>query len=151
MLHDCARNERPRLRPSRRDLRGRLLGATDLSSVDQAGTSAWRPAPQVAVVAAQVAVALAPLRAELAVGQRHAPAVAAVATTAVQRRREWTQVPLPDALDRQGKREILPGLRCAVSNPRLLLLRGRAQPARRLSGSVDPDMAAFSRRLGFVR
>jgi hypothetical protein len=57
------------------------------------------------VVAAQVAVALAPLRAELAVGQRHAPAVAAVATTAVQRRREWTQVPLPDALDRQGKRE----------------------------------------------
>ena len=106
------------------------------------------------MVAAQVAVALAPLRAELAVGQRHAPAaaeVAAVATTAVQRRREWTQVPLPDALDRQGKREILPGLRCAVSNPRLLLLRGRAQPARRLSGSVDPDMAAFSRRLGFVR
>jgi hypothetical protein len=60
----------------------RLLGATDLSSVDQAGTSAWRPVPRVA--AAQVAVALAPLRAELAVGQRHAVAAAEVRLRAVE-------------------------------------------------------------------
>jgi hypothetical protein len=53
-----------------------------LSSVDQAGTSAWRPVPRVAVAAAQALVALAPLRAEVAVGQRHAAAAAEVAAVA---------------------------------------------------------------------
>jgi len=60
------------------------VGATDLSSVDPAGTSAWRP--RGAVAAAQAAVALAPLRAELvAVGQRHAAAVAPA------RERHWSE------------------------------------------------------------
>ena len=61
----------------------RQLGATDLSSVDPAGTSAWRPVPPGA--AAQAAAVLAPPRAvEVAVGQRHAAAVVEVRRRAVE-------------------------------------------------------------------
>ena len=55
-----------------------------LSSVDQAGPSAWRPVPRVAVAAAQALVALAPRRAEVAVGQRHAAPAAEVRLRAVE-------------------------------------------------------------------
>ena len=53
------------------------------ASAEQACATFWRPVPRVAA-AAQVAVALAPRRAELAVGQRHAVAAAEVRLRAVE-------------------------------------------------------------------
>jgi 3-hydroxyacyl-[acyl-carrier-protein] dehydratase len=52
--------------------------------------------------------------------------------------------PLSTALDRQGKRGIVPGLRRAGPSSRLLLLRGRTQPARQFA-AADPGRSPAHR------